>query len=119
MRNKKPYYFIPLFFVILIAIISSCTNTKSEKDTSSYEIISQKSFGITKIIYCLVSDSSETSLKNIGDKLCKDKKNTYIYFYMDKKNSTIDLEKCTDMYAAIPKDGFDAQYSSSNGLIKY
>ena len=119
MRNKKKYYLLALLLGVLFTLNFTNCDSKKDKHDLKFDILSQHTFGITNIMCCWVSDTSDLNLENVGKELCMKDKNkiTYIYFYLDKSKAK-DISKVDDMYEAIQKDGFDAEYSSANGLIK-
>ena len=97
-----------LMIGVLIPLFMGC---------GKYEIVYQEKYGVSEVIMCLVKDTSENELIDIGSKLITENKIVYIYFYSDKSKIK-DITEIKSFLDAIPSDGFVAQYTTESGYEK-
>lgn len=91
------------------------SKNKTEKEKKTFEIIYQQKFGMTIVTMCLISDSSQATLRSIGREIIGSNQFAAVYFYTDK-NKVKDIRKCTDALDAMPEDGYIAEYTTMTGF---
>jgi hypothetical protein len=119
MKESILNFGIMLIIGAFVLLCFSCQNQNSSNNLeNNYKVIYQKKIGVTNIFTCIVKDTSNTKLIDIGKKLIGNDKNSFVFFYSDKY-LVRDITKFRDTADKMVTDGYIAEYSNVNGFKKY
>jgi hypothetical protein len=105
------------FYILVLFLFTSFLLRCNSFTSSSYEEIYKKKFGMITVTMCLVKDTSESEMKNIGRDISNGNVWSFVFFYL-KREDIKDITQYTDVDEAIPGDGYYAKYRLGYGLEK-